>query len=111
MKLRLTTSSKLMGVGIALSLGWFLLESCDCDDTSVSKQDSFPGKWVTCVGNKPTLMYFLNDTPTMYNSADFDPSQYDCSTPNSPPRPNPQAAYPVGSQTSPNGLARSHAVG
>lgn len=49
MNIRLTTSTKLMGFGIILSLGWFVLESCDCDET---KEDQFPGFWVACIDNK-----------------------------------------------------------
>ncbi len=37
-----------MGIGIILSLGWFVLESCECDQ---SKENKFPGEWVACDGN------------------------------------------------------------
>jgi DNA-binding beta-propeller fold protein YncE len=106
MKIGLTTSSKLMGAGIALSLAWFLLESCDCDQ---SKEDEFPGFWVACIDNKPTLMTYNGDTPVVVSSdpaGNFNPSQYNCSTPGSPPRPNSQTpAFPVGTPSGPGGSA------
>jgi len=113
MNIRLTTSTKLMGFGIALSLGWFVLESCDCDET---KEDNFPGFWVACIDNKPTLMTYSGNNPTIVSSdpsPSFNPSQWDCSTPGSPPQPNSQAsAFPVGSPSGPNGYAvKPHATG
>lgn len=84
MKNRLSTSSKLMCCGIAISLGWFIFESCDCDET---KEQEFPGFWVSCIGNKPTLMTYNNDSPvqvTQEGAGNFNPAQWDCTNPNSP---------------------------
>ena len=113
MNIRLTTSTRLMGFGIALSLGWFVLESCDCDET---KEDNFPGFWVACIDNKPTLMSYSGNNPTIVSSdpaGSFNPSQWDCSTPGSPPQPNSQApAFTAGSPSGPGGYAKKpHATG
>ena len=32
---------KMMGFGIVLSLGWFLFESCDCDQTKEQESRAF----------------------------------------------------------------------
>jgi DNA-binding beta-propeller fold protein YncE len=90
MTFRLARSTKLMSFGIVLSLGWFLFESCDCDET---KEDKFPGSWVACIDNKPTLMYYIDDSPEKNDLNSFDPSQYDCTNPNSPPRA--KSSHPV----------------
>lgn len=104
-----STTTKLMCFGVALSLGWIVLEACQCDQT---KEESFPGFWVACVGNQPTLMTYNGDTATVVSSSpagSFDPSQYDCSTPGSPPRPKPGApAFKTSSPAGPGGFARSH---
>jgi DNA-binding beta-propeller fold protein YncE len=110
--IRLTTSTKLLGAGIALSLGWIVLAACECDQTN---KDNFPGFWVTCIGNKPTLMTYSGDNPSVVTSdpaGDFSPSQWDCSTPGSPPQPKSNAPlFIVGSPSGPNGFARRHAAG
>ncbi len=107
MNIRLTTSTKLMGLGIALSLGWFVLESCDCDET---KEDQFPGFWITCIDNKPTMMTYNGNNPTIVTSdpaGSFNPSQWDCSTPNSPPQPKSQApAFKTSTPSGPGGFAK-----
>jgi YVTN family beta-propeller protein len=77
--IRLTTSTKLVAAGVALSLGWIVLEACDCDET---KEQNYPGFWVTCINNKPTLMTY-NDNNAVVVSQDqagqFNPSDWDCS--------------------------------
>lgn len=113
MKIRLTTSSKLMGFGIVLSLGWFLFESCDCDRT---KEDQFPGFWVACVANKPSLMTYHGDFPLVVPSdpaGNFNPADWDCSHPNSPHYKNSETpAYPASSPSGPSGhVIKSRAVG
>ena len=102
-----------MCAGIALSLGWFVLESCDCDE---SKEDQFPGFWVACIGNQPALMSYSGNNPTIVStdaSPNFNPAQWDCSHPNSPHYKNSQAsAFPIGTPSGPNGYARKpHATG
>jgi YVTN family beta-propeller protein len=107
MTLRLSSSTKFMCAGIALSLGWFVLESCECDE---SKEDRFPGYWVACVGNQPALMTYSGDNPTIVStdsSPNFNPAQWDCSHPNSPHYKNSQApALPIGTPSGPSGYAR-----
>ena len=112
MTIQFSRSTKFMCAGIALSLGWFVLESCECDET---KEDKFPGFWITCIGNKPTMMNYSGDSPNIVTSdpaGSFNPSQWDCSTPGSPPQPKPGApAFKTGSPSGPGGYARkSHAT-
>jgi len=79
MTLHLSRSTKLMSFGIVLSLGWFLFESCDCDET---KEDQYPGFWVTCIDNKPTLMTYSGNSATVIASdaaGAFNPGDWDCS--------------------------------
>ena len=74
----LSRSTKLMSFGIVLSLGWFLFESCDCDET---KEQQFPGFWVACINDKPTLMTYNGDNATVVSTTpagNFNPSDYDC---------------------------------
>jgi hypothetical protein len=81
---RLSRSTKLMSFGILLSLGWFVFESCECANT---KQQDFPDRWVTCIGNKPTLMEYSDNNPFQVSQdpvRNFDPSEWDCTNPNSP---------------------------
>ncbi len=106
MTLRFTT--KLMAATAALSLGWILVAACDeCDSPEGTKEHAFPGFWVTCVGNKPTLMEYNGNTPTATTFSGFDPSQWDCTTPGSPPRPNSNApALTTGTLSGPSGYAR-----
>ena len=113
MTFRLSGSAKFMCAGIALSLAWFVLESCDCDE---SKEDQFPGFWVACIGNKPALMSYSGNNPTIVStdpSPNFSPKAWDCSHPNSPHYQNSQAsAFPIGTPSGPNGYARKpHATG
>jgi len=77
--IHLTTTTKLMCAGIALSLGWIVLEACDCDET---KEDNYPGFWVTCIGNKPTLMTYSGNNATVVSTdaaGAFNPNDWDCS--------------------------------
>ena len=110
--IHLTTSTKLLAAGVVLSLGWIVLSACDCDQT---KEQDFPGFWVSCVNSKPTLMTYSGDNATVVSSdpaGNFNPSQWDCSTPNSPPQPKPGApTFKTGSPAGPGGFARPHASG
>ena len=84
MKIAFRKSTKMMCSGILLSLCWFVFEACECDE---SKEDHFPGFWVACIANKPTLMSYNGDTPTIVSSdpaGNFNPAQFDCTHPNSP---------------------------
>ena len=107
MTIRLSASTKFMAAGILLSLGWFVLESCECDE---SKEDQFPGYWVACVGNQPALMTYSGNNPTIVStdsSPNFNPAQWDCSHPNSPHYKNSQApGLPIGTPSGPSGYAR-----
>ena len=95
----LKPSTKMMGAGIALSLGWLLFEGCGCDE---SKEDRFGGVWVACIGNKPTLMRYSGDIPVTQDSANFDPGSYDCTHPNSPAYKGSGASpYPISSISGP----------
>jgi hypothetical protein len=102
-----------MSVGIVLSLGWFLFESCDCDET---KEEKFPGFWVACVDNKPTLMTYNNDNATVVSSepaGNFNPAQYDCSHSGSPQYKGSEETSPfkLSSPAGPSGFARqAHAA-
>jgi YVTN family beta-propeller protein len=104
-------STKMMGAGIALSMCWFVFEACDCDE---SKEDQYPGFWVACIGNKPTLMTYNGDTATIVSSdpaGNFNPAQYDCTTPNSPPQPKSSSpAFPSSGPGGPGGANKPHAT-
>ena len=106
---RLTTTTKLVAAGVALSLGWIVLEACDCDET---KEDQFPGFWVACIGNQPALMSYSGNNPTIVStdsSPNFNTNQWDCTHPNSPHYKNSQAStFPIGTPSGPNGYARPH---
>src|SRR5271170_7344213 len=107
MTLRLSTSTKFMAFGILLSMGWFVLESCECDET---KEDRYPGFWVACIGNKPALMSYSGNNPIIVSSdtaGSFNPSQYDCSHNGSPHYKGSSASAPqVGTPSGPGGFAR-----
>jgi DNA-binding beta-propeller fold protein YncE len=108
--IRLTTT-KLLGAGIALSLGWIVLEACDCNP-KLTQEDNVWGSWVTCVNNTPTLMVYVGGVPKPVTAkgGDFNPSDWDCSKdPNSPQykKSESSAPFPVGSPSGPNpGSAR-----
>ena len=109
MNLNFSTSTKLMAAGIALSLGWFLLESCDCEEKT--NQENFPGLWIACIGNKPTLMAYSGNSPSIISkgpAGDFDPREYDCSHPNSPQYKGSEASSPFefSGPAGPGGYAR-----
>jgi len=110
--IQLTTTTKLVAAGVALSLGWIVLEACDCDET---KEDQFPGFWVACIGNQPALMSYAGDSVTIVSSdpsPSFNPSQWDCTHPNSPHFKGSQApAFPAGSPSGPGGFARPRVAG
>jgi hypothetical protein len=108
MNLRFSTSTKLMAGGILLSMGWFVLASCDCDE---SKEDKYPGFWVACIGNKPALMSYSGNNATIVSSdpaASFNPAEYDCSHNGSPHYKGSEsdAPFKVGSPAGPGGYGR-----
>jgi DNA-binding beta-propeller fold protein YncE len=108
---RLSTTTKLMCAGIALSLGWIVLEACSCNKT---EQDKFPGSWVACFGNTPTLMAYQGNSAVLsFNTGNFNPMDWDCTHPNSPHYKNSQAnkPYPSGSPSGPLFSARPHVAG
>lgn len=85
-------SSKFMLAIVALTLVVLLTSAFDlgcpnpCDDDQTREQ-KFPGFWVACVDNKPTLMTYNNNAPTQVTSepaGNFNPAYFDCSHPNSP---------------------------
>jgi len=84
--IHLTTTTKIIAGAVALSLGWIVLEACDCDTT---KEDDYPGFWVTCVDNKPTLMTYSGNNATVVatdQAGPFNPSEWDCSRDSSSPQ-------------------------
>jgi DNA-binding beta-propeller fold protein YncE len=87
----------------AIVLGWLIFEGCGCDKT---KEETFPGFWVTCIGNQPALMTYSGDTPIAVSQSpagSFDPKDWDCTSPNSPSYKGSQASAFVPS--SPSGPA------
>jgi DNA-binding beta-propeller fold protein YncE len=113
MTIRLSASTKFMAAGILLSLGWFVLESCDCDTTGFYYDDF----WVACVAGKPTLMASSGSSVSTVSTgplADFSPANYDCKKDsNSPPRPRASAPadLPPGTSSGPSPVAgRPHAT-
>lgn len=113
MTFRFSRSTRLMSMGIVLSMGWFVFEACECDET---KEQNFPGFWVACVDNKPTLMTYNNDNATIVTSdaaGNFNPSQYDCTHNGSPQYKGSEATSPftLSSPAGPQGYARqAHAT-
>jgi len=104
-----------MAMGIFLSLGWFVLESCDCDET---KENSYPGFWVTCIDNKPTLMTYNDNNATVVSqdqAGNFNPSDWDCShDANSPSYKGSEDSPPfqISTPSGPGGpIAKPHATG
>lgn len=111
--IRLSPSTKFMGIGIVLSLGWFVLESCDCDQ---SKENQHPGLWVSCNGDTAVLMGYFGDTPVTiaHPPSNFNPGDWDCKhDPNSPPYKNSQGGvnppYPFNSPSGPL-ISKPHAA-
>jgi hypothetical protein len=100
MIIQLSRSTKFMCAGIALSLGWFVLESCDCDET---KQQGHTQSWVACDGTKPVLLrYDENSVVSADDRPNFDPSQWNCKHTGSPPQPKSGApALPIGTLSQP----------
>ncbi len=129
MNLNFSRSSKVMVALVGLSIAWLLCSGFDvnctnpCDDDEVKALNTPLEKafWVACVDNKPTLMTW-NEGPfgsTGYaqqvsNTAtgDFNPSDYDCTRPNSPPSKNTAAApyTPGPSNARPSARAASGTV-
>ncbi len=110
--IRLSTTTKLMCAGVALSLGWIVLEACSCDPNDAAKagaQDS----WVTCIGNTPTLMTYNSIVPVIVSRSmigDFNPADWDCSGDKSSPKyKNSLKIQPFPS--GPSELARPHQTG
>lgn len=114
--IHLTATTKLLAVGVALSLGWIVLEACDCDETQ-TKEDQFPGFWVTCIGNQPTLMTYNGNSPievSTTSAGNFNPSDWDCMhDPSSPSYRGSQASAPfeISGPSGPLPGLRPHATG
>ena len=112
--IQLTTTTKLMCAGIALSLGWMVLEACDCDET---KEDNYPGFWVTCINNKPALMTYNGNSATVISTdqaGQFNPSDWDCSGDASSPQykgSEDSAPFQISTPSGPGGAARPRATG
>ena len=105
--IHLTATTKIIAGAVALSLGWIVLEACDCDK---SKEDSFPGFWVTCVGNQPTMMTYSGDNAivvTNSQSGTFNPSDWDCDRDSSSPQYKGSAASAPFASSGPGGPAPS----
>lgn len=93
----LSTSSRLMCTGLVLGLGCVLFSGCEgCDEP-------LKGAWVACITGKPTLMAMQGGVPTQLDiDSRFDPSQWDCSKPNSPFSSDPsQSIFPPGTPNGP----------
>lgn len=111
--IRLTTSTKLLAAGAALSLGWIVLSACDCDQT---KEQDFPGFWVTCINNKPTLMTYNGNSASIVTSdpaGNFNPSDWDCNKDASSPQYKGSESAPpfeISSPSGPGRAARPHAA-
>lgn len=112
MRIHFKRSTRIMCAGVVLSLGWFLFASCDCDKT---KEDEFPGFWVACVGNQPTLMSYSGDTPVTVSTqpaGQFNPADWDCTHPNSPHyKRSSSPVYPAAPPSGPGGFAKTRAAG
>ncbi len=111
--IHLTTTTKIIAGAVALSLGWIVLEACDCDPANIFNYNPDAGYWVTCVGNAPTLMEYSGSQPTVVSDPpeNFSPSDWDCTHPSSPHYKNSQspAPYPT-TPPSNNGSARPRAT-
>jgi DNA-binding beta-propeller fold protein YncE len=86
--IHLTTTTKIIAGAVALSLGWIVLEACDCDPANLFNYfNPDPEYWVTCVGNAPTLMEYSGDKPTVVSDppSNFTPSDWDCTHDQSSP--------------------------
>jgi YVTN family beta-propeller protein len=91
----MSPSTKMLCAGLAASLGCILFQGCNWDPLSAlldppqTKQDKFPGRWVACQGNQPTMMQYEGDVPISLNylfltPPSFQPADWDCTHPNSP---------------------------
>jgi DNA-binding beta-propeller fold protein YncE len=103
MTFHFSRSTRLMSIGIVLSMGWFLFEACDCDET---KEDQYPGFWVACVDDKPTLMTYNDNDATVVTSDPagfFDPTDYDCTHAGSPQYKGSEDSPPFQVSSSPAG--------
>lgn len=92
-QIHLSRNSKLMLLGVVLSLvvlvcsgamGCPIIQAIECGKT---KQDRFPGFWVSCVENHAVLMAYEGDIARIVSittQGNFNPADYDCSHPFSP---------------------------
>lgn len=110
-------SSKLMLAIVGLSLVVLLTSAFDagcpneCDDSD-TKQDTYPLFWVSCDSNNmPVLMHYLGNSPFQVSvpPANFSPSDYDCSNPNSPRYK--KSSRPIYTPSSPSGPLPSAPLG
>lgn len=101
--IHLTATTKIVAGAVALSLGWIVLEACDCDN---SKEDDYPGFWVTCINNMPTLMTYNGNNATVVSTdqaGQFNPSDWDCSRDASSPQYKGSESSPPFQISSPGG--------
>jgi YVTN family beta-propeller protein len=98
---RLSTSSRFMCVGLVLGLGCVLFSGCEGCTRDID------GSWVACIDNKAVMMGMKNGVPTRVSSGPlFDPSDWNCSNPNSPTTSNDlQSIYSTGTPAGPHAVA------
>ncbi|HEY4361495.1 MAG TPA: YncE family protein [Bryobacteraceae bacterium] len=90
MRIELGRNSKLMIVSAILVLAILICSGasgCDPLGCEKTKEDDFPGFWVACVDNKPTLMSYNGNSPVSITSSpagNFNPGDFDCSHSGSP---------------------------
>jgi DNA-binding beta-propeller fold protein YncE len=112
--IHLTTTTKIIAAAVALSLGWIVLEACDCDET---KEDQYPGFWVTCIDGKPSLMTYNGNDATVVTqdqAGSFDPTDWDCSRDMSSPQykgSEDSPPFQVSTPSGPGGAARPRVAG
>jgi len=101
MKIELSLRSKQMAGVLALALVVVLCSGeSDCFEhgcNDETKQDIFPGNWVSCVNNQPALMSYTRDKPDVVTKAQagfFNPKDYDCSHSGSPDYKGSEASPP-----------------
>jgi YVTN family beta-propeller protein len=113
--IHLTTTTRIIAGAVALSLGWIVLEACDCDPGSLLGSNPDAGYWVACSGNKPILMEYSGNVPTSVSNPpnSFEPSEWDCARdPTSPHYKDSESSAPPFPSTPPSGndVARPRAT-
>ncbi len=111
--IHLTTTTKIIAAAVTLSLGWIVLEACDCDPGNLLNYNPDPEYWVTCTGNAPTLMEYSGNTPTVVSNqpSNFNPSDWDCTHPSSPHYKGSESSAPFPTTPPSSDDARPRATG